>query len=1087
MYFLGTPHRGADSAQFTKLLRYVAGNGMKSFVDDLPENRTIDQLNDEYRHVCNKVQIWSFFESIPMSFGLVVKKESAVLGLPGEHIRYMEADHRHLCKFDSPDSPNYRPASLSRLHRSQMKQVSSFLRVDQRPESVLLALNEKQHHGSCQWLTDNAIFQAWVNGHANIESGDVSRVPESSMGHCPQILWLSGQPGTSKSVASTHVINYLESRKLDCSFYFFRHNVQSGANVASLLRSLAFQMAELNYQARQAIMRLVENGVVIDEDDHYTLMNQLFTNSILGAQLLTPQFWVIDAVDGCAQESLPLFVSMIFRLDQTVPLHIFMTSRPGGELQKLFKHERTRLFDLSTGLSGSLKDIETFIRSFLWASLTMTRLENLYSFEDMREALRGIPSKMSALYSRITKSIEDSLSYELVKSIFEWVICAQLPLLMTEISEAVKLDIGRTLTTSPAQESRVQVAHETTSAFLIQRREGFWIDRQVAHAKIAKVCLTTLCGSDFTPPTSRQSSSKTTKNIACFAAYAAASLLFHFTHGTLSTNSLKLLNKFLHSNILTLGDMSILLESNHRLKADLAVQTNDTPHDSMELSSLVAWITDINRIIATPPSIHFLVPYLCPPTSIINRLFSKPNTRFKIKGLAEKNHPTAVACSGRLLAIGLLGGKVLIYRNTKFNSFEPVATVSHGIRVRQVAFNHRASILASKHDGSRETLSLNQDSDSDSSDSETDRKMDVKSTTWSMKLSPAQNIAALVYGSSKLELWNLEANERIGHIQRQGKRNTHVALRRVVLRRIYETDLLAISYDDGDVVTYNPWTLEQVEERHFNTAFDSLNATSDGRILVGGADDGSVHLLLFQSLQPLYRIPPFEGDAYEPSGGLTLSADNLKLFDLRVKCCNIWTPSVLVSECYRHIKQLDTTCRSKTLRSSQDPGGIMTPPRSSDLASAANIRRILAPRGSLLFLGRMNGTIEAYEVDTGTLVKKFQPLRCFRFGTRWIVPLDWNNRKNLLLSIGWKGHCIITSNSKLSCCRHYQEGEFSPYQGIISPDATRLLIAYEHTARLVSVEIQHLFVDFTVCFCLCPRVLTAGTVNGPESRKLRVL
>ncbi|KAK0737274.1 hypothetical protein B0T21DRAFT_364791 [Apiosordaria backusii] len=1203
IYFLGTPHRGADSAQFTKLLRYVAGNGTKSFIDDLvPGNRTIDQLNDEFRHVYNKVQIWSFFESIPMSFGLVVEKESAVLGLPGEHVRYMEADHRHLCKFDSPDSPNYivlynsflstigqlgehNLHQLTKLHRSQMKQVSCFLRVDQRPESVLLALNEKQHRGSCQWLTNNDIFQAWVNGHVNVKFGDASGSPESSIGHCPRILWLSGRPGTGKSVASTHVIKYLESRKLDCSFYFFRHNDQSGANVASLLRSLAFQMAELNPQARQAIMRMVEDDVVIDEDDHYTLMSRLFANGIFGIQFWTPHFWVIDAVDECAEESLSLFISMISKLDQTVPLRIFITSRPGGQLQKLFKHEGTRFFDLSTGLSGSLNDIETFIRarcpqlednqtresfvseillkskgSFLWASLTMARLEDSYSFEDMREALRGIPSKMSALYSRITKSLKDSPSYELVKCILDWVICAQRPLLMTELSEAVKLDVGRTLTASPAQlesftghllfvdrESRVQVTHETTSAFLLEQGEGLWIDRQAAHARISKVCLTTLCGSDFTPPTSRQFAPETTKNISPFATYAIASFSFHFTHGTLSRDTLALLDKFLRSNVLTwieniarLGDVSILQEANHRLNGYLAAQTNDPQHDNIEIDNLAAWVTDIDRIIATfqscllasPRAIHFLVPYLCPPTSIVNQLFSKPSTRFRIKGLAEKGwgdrltcylfseHPTAVACSDRLLAIGLFDGQVMIYQNTEFNSFEPVSTVSHGTRVRQVAFDPRASVLAScsarrlalwdvhlvdgpsfpciwsqsldflpcevafnpdgefivlaharlkalvrcsRQDGSRETLSLIQDSDSDSSDGEMDSMSKVGLTAWSMKLGSTQKIAALVYGSSKLELWNLEANEKIGNLQRQWKKNTHAAVRGVILKHIHGADLLAVSYDDGDVVTYNPWTLEKVEERHFHTAFDNLSATSDGRVLVGAADDGSIHLLLFESLQSLYRIPPFEGDAYEPSRGLTFSADNLKLFDLRVKCCNIWTPSVLLSECYGHNKRLDTTSRSKSSPSRHDLSGTMIPLHASDLAPPANIKRILAPKGPVFFLGRMDGTIEAYEAGTGDLVKRFQPLHHSRFGTHWAVPCNWNNSKKLLLSIGWKGQCIVISPldhsqqgssviSSIHCRRRYREGASPFWQGIISPDGTRVLLAYESTAELIATN-----------------------------------
>ena len=57
------------------------------------------------------LQLWSFFEGVPTTSGpasfLVVEKDSAVMNLPGEHIQYLEADHRHVCKFDSPAHPNY--------------------------------------------------------------------------------------------------------------------------------------------------------------------------------------------------------------------------------------------------------------------------------------------------------------------------------------------------------------------------------------------------------------------------------------------------------------------------------------------------------------------------------------------------------------------------------------------------------------------------------------------------------------------------------------------------------------------------------------------------------------------------------------------------------------------------------------------------------------------------------------------------------------------------------------------------------------------------------------------------------------------
>lgn len=237
-----------------------------------------------------------------------------------------------------------------------------------------------------------------------------------------------------------------------------------------------------------------------------------------------------------------------------------------------------------------------------------------------------------------------------------------------------------------------------------------------------KICLATLCSSVFTPTMSRQYTAKSTGNISPFSKYAAASFSFHLTHGTSSAHSLALLNKFLHStNILAwiehiakMGDLSILQEANHRLKGCLSRRNNDMRDDNMDLSSLEPWVTDIDRIIAifqsclldSPASIYFLAPYLCPHSSIINRLFSKFSTRFRVAGLAEKswgdrltcylffNHPTAVACNDHLLAIALSDGSVSIYRNTEFSSFEPVGTVSHGGRVRQVAFDPKVTILA---------------------------------------------------------------------------------------------------------------------------------------------------------------------------------------------------------------------------------------------------------------------------------------------------------------------------------------------------------------------------------------------------------
>ena len=62
MFFLATPHRGADSAQLLgNILRLSGSYGSKAYVGDLvPGSGAIQIVNDEFRHVYTGTQLWSF-------------------------------------------------------------------------------------------------------------------------------------------------------------------------------------------------------------------------------------------------------------------------------------------------------------------------------------------------------------------------------------------------------------------------------------------------------------------------------------------------------------------------------------------------------------------------------------------------------------------------------------------------------------------------------------------------------------------------------------------------------------------------------------------------------------------------------------------------------------------------------------------------------------------------------------------------------------------------------------------------------------------------------------------------------------------
>jgi hypothetical protein len=226
MDFLATPHRGADSAQLlSNIIKLSFAHNSKAYVSDLiPNSGAIQIINDEFRHVYQGVQLWSFFETQPCSLGMIVEKDSAIIGLTGERIQLLNADHRHVCKFEDPSDNNYRTLrnafvstidSILHTHfsarmdeqRSNIRSLSQYLGVMEKPEADLDGVLEKKSEGSCLWINDQMSFQHWEEGFDD----------------SPRCYWLRGEPATGKSTIAGHVIYYLEHLSRECSYFFFKY------------------------------------------------------------------------------------------------------------------------------------------------------------------------------------------------------------------------------------------------------------------------------------------------------------------------------------------------------------------------------------------------------------------------------------------------------------------------------------------------------------------------------------------------------------------------------------------------------------------------------------------------------------------------------------------------------------------------------------------------------------------------------------------------------------------------------------------------------------------------------------------------
>ena len=112
LVFLATPHRGADSATLLKNVLKAVAHGPKAFVSDLERHsEALQSINDGFRHYANALELRSFYETVKTNLGvssqLIVNIDSAVLGYHNEESALLNANHRNICKFDSPSDSNF--------------------------------------------------------------------------------------------------------------------------------------------------------------------------------------------------------------------------------------------------------------------------------------------------------------------------------------------------------------------------------------------------------------------------------------------------------------------------------------------------------------------------------------------------------------------------------------------------------------------------------------------------------------------------------------------------------------------------------------------------------------------------------------------------------------------------------------------------------------------------------------------------------------------------------------------------------------------------------------------------------------------
>ena len=774
MFFLGTPHRGADSAQLLRKLLSVTSN--KAYVEDLaPGSMSTQLINDEFRNAYQGVQLWSFFETVSTSMGIIVDKDSAIIGLPGERVQLMNADHRHVCKFDNREDSNYcslRNAFLASIesieqtwlsnkrneHYSQMQILSQYLGIEERPESELSRVNQRQTQGSCKWLTELRTFQEWIG------------LPDS-----PRFFWLDGEPATGKSTIAGHVIRYVEETNGDCAFFFFKHGDTTKSSIAVLLRSLAWQMARINSDVRQELISMAKQAHFVDKSDEGSIWRNVFAARILRLEWRQPCYWVIDALDECLnyQALFPL----LSKVEKHHPLRIFVTSRPVLAIDRLFTQEKLDRIAETISIKNSLDDIQLYLQAnaeflpaedevekdrlltrilnrsngnFLWTYLVLQELADTLSVQQAYEVLDSVPNGMDGLYLRILETLMNNpRNRDIAKAILKWTVCSSRPLKIDELKEALRLDINVTLPRLEMTlgsitgnllyvdtDNKAQLAHQTVRSFLTRDSSDgvptndFTIVKSREHLSIGRVCLAYLRSSELKAARNRRGTSNTrTVKRSAFADYAVQHFSDHIAksrsddatmlndvHTFLCTNSLTWIEIVAFSKDLTpiaqaAKNLKLYLKKVARYQAPIGHTTQDVTAWSADLSRLVASFG--KPLMMNPGAIHFLLPPVCPSGSIVHRSFAHYPRPLRVLGLSEDEwddlisciinpgqQALSVTCEDVAFAVGYSDGSTHIYDTS---TMQEKHVFHHRDQVRFVEFSTTDQHLAT---ASRKKISL---------------------------------------------------------------------------------------------------------------------------------------------------------------------------------------------------------------------------------------------------------------------------------------------------------------------------------------------------------------------------------------------
>ena len=413
------------------------------------------------------------------------------------------------------------------LSREQKKQaVLQWLSpLDFRPKQLDTLSRRTPSTG--EWLLIEEKFKSWVDGSGS------------------SCLFCSGIPGGGKTILTSLVIDYLESRieafKPVVAYVFFDYKDQGRQTVTAILRSLLRQVIESIGEVPQSIQQSYDalppsnEENTMDEDQCITLLECLIKNEPRDT------FFIFDALDECpdidhnSNEARSRIASAMKRL--AIVGRLFVTARPHVHPATVIPdYHRLEIRatdpDMRCYIDGRIKEHQRLLRlvgsdphladrlnetlcrkangMFLLTRLQMDSLVNQTSARHVLKALQSLPEKLNESFSDAIDRIKGQSQeyWQLARQVISWIFYAKRPLKISELREMLAVEPEDTkfdpfglherdlilevccgLVSIDEQDETIRLVHYSFQEYLTTCWHGHW---PKAEETVAATCLTSL-------------------------------------------------------------------------------------------------------------------------------------------------------------------------------------------------------------------------------------------------------------------------------------------------------------------------------------------------------------------------------------------------------------------------------------------------------------------------------------------------------------------------------------------------------------------------------------------------------------------